>query len=83
MNQPGQSKPTERVMFVRENGKKYRKTAPVWAVQMTEPFEVETLEGTMRAEAGDYLCEGPKGERWPIKKEIFESTYELDEDVWP
>jgi len=46
---------------------------------MSEPFEVETLEGTMRGGKGDYLCEGPAGEQWPIKKDIFEATYELEQ----
>ncbi len=57
--------------------KEYRKTATVMAKQMDEDFEVETLEGTMKGKAGDYLCRGPAGEEWPIKKEIFESTYVL------
>jgi len=55
--------------------KKYRKTALVEAVQMTEDFTVETLEGVMQGKAGDYLCRGVAGEYWPIKKEIFEQTY--------
>ena len=55
--------------------KEYLKTATVKAKQMSEPFEVETLEGTMRGNAGDYLCIGVEGEQWPIKKQIFEATY--------
>lgn len=55
--------------------KEYRKTATVHAMRMDRPFAVETLEGTMHGEAGDYLCEGPAGERWPIKRAIFEATY--------
>lgn len=31
------------------------------------------------AEAGDYLYEGPNGDRWPVKKQIFESAYEAIE----
>jgi hypothetical protein len=60
--------------------REYTKTAPTWAVQMTEDFEVETLEGVMQASAGDYLCRGPKGEYWPVQREIFESTYQLVEE---
>ena len=59
----------------------YRKTALVKAMQMGEEFEVETLEGTMRGAAGDYLCEGIAGERWPIKQEIFQATYEFVKHV--
>jgi hypothetical protein len=56
--------------------REYRKTAPAYAVQVTEPFEVKTEEGTMRGNAGDYLCVGPAGEAWPVKQSIFEATYE-------
>lgn len=56
--------------------KRYKKTALVKAKQMSESFEIKTLEGTMKGEAGDYLCEGPAGEQWPVKRIIFESTYE-------
>lgn len=56
--------------------REYRKTATVMARQMAEAFTVETLEGTMTGQPGDYLCRGPAGEEWPIKREIFEATYE-------
>jgi hypothetical protein len=59
----------------RSTGLEYRKTATVWAVQMPEAFEVQTQEGVMQGRAGDFLCQGPAGERWPIKREIFEATY--------
>jgi len=55
--------------------KTYKKIATVRAVRMNEPFAVQTLEGLMKGQKGDYLCEGIDGERWPIKKEIFERTY--------
>ena len=61
--------------FIEGEFKEYRKIATVYAKQMDESFEVETLEGTMKGKAGDYLCVGAEGERWPIKKEIFEKTY--------
>ena len=38
--------------------------------------EVRTLEGTMRAEVGDWLIRGVKGEVYPCKNDIFEATYE-------
>lgn len=37
---------------------------------------IKTLEGTMRAEAGDYIIRGIKGEIYPCKPDIFEATYE-------
>lgn len=38
--------------------------------------EIETLEGTMRAEAGDWIIRGVKGEFYPCKPDVFEQTYE-------
>lgn len=57
--------------------KEYRKTATVLAVKMDVEFTVNTIEGVMKGNAGDYLCEGVEKERWPIKKEIFEKSYVL------
>lgn len=53
-----------------------RKPTEQFAVQVNEPFTVDTLEGKMRGEAGDYLVIGTKGEQYPVKREIFESLYE-------
>lgn len=39
--------------------------------------EIFTLEGTMRANVGDYIIRGVKGEFYPCKPDIFEATYEL------
>lgn len=58
------------------HAREYRKTATVWAVQAEIPFKVSTLEGVMVGDAGDYLCQGPAGEKWPVKRAIFEATYE-------
>ena len=59
--------------------KEYRKIATVKARQMDSSFKVPTLEGTMTGNPGDYLCMGVDDELWPVKKEIFEKTYELVE----
>ena len=37
---------------------------------------INTLEGTMRAEKGDWIIKGVKGEFYPCKPDIFEATYE-------
>ena len=39
-------------------------------------FWVETLEGVLRASAGDWIVTGVAGERYPVKPDIFEATYE-------
>jgi len=38
--------------------------------------EIKTLEGTMRADAKDFIIKGINGEIYPCKPEIFEKTYE-------
>ena len=37
---------------------------------------IETLEGVMRAEVGDVIIQGVKGEIYPCKNDIFAATYE-------
>ena len=38
--------------------------------------DIHTLEGTMRANKGDYVIRGVKGEIYPIQPDIFAETYE-------
>jgi hypothetical protein len=37
---------------------------------------IATLEGEMRADPGDWIIKGVKGEFYPCKPDIFEATYE-------
>lgn len=37
--------------------------------------EIKTLEGSMRADEGDWIIRGVKGELYPCKPDIFEATY--------
>lgn len=37
---------------------------------------IVTLEGEMRADKGDYIIKGVKGEFYPCKPDIFKATYE-------
>ena len=37
---------------------------------------IPTLEGRMKASDGDWIIKGIKGEFYPCKPDIFESTYE-------
>ncbi len=59
--------------------REYRKTATVFARQVTEPEEVrvDTLEGPAVAKTGDYICTAntERGEQWVIERSVFESTY--------
>ncbi|MCK9370858.1 hypothetical protein M0R04_13190 [Candidatus Dojkabacteria bacterium] len=37
---------------------------------------INTLEGKMTAQKGDWIIKGVKGEFYPCKPDIFEATYE-------
>ncbi len=39
-------------------------------------MNIPTLEGVMRANIGDWVIRGVKGEFYPCKPDIFEATYE-------
>lgn len=50
--------------------------------------EIHTLEGVMTARIGDWVIKGVKGELYPCKDDIFQATYEKDEEKelpseWP
>ncbi len=38
--------------------------------------EIDTLEGVMRGNVGDWIIKGVAGEFYPCKPDIFEATYE-------
>ena len=42
----------------------------------TDELIIKTLEGDMRADIGDYVIKGVKGEFYPCKPDIFEMSYE-------
>ena len=64
--------------------KKYRKKPViVEAYQTDEEIIIHTLEGDMRANPGDYIITGIRGEEYPCKKEIFEASYELVDEEKP
>jgi hypothetical protein len=41
---------------------------------------IPTLEGTMRAQVGDWIVKGVAGEFYPVAPSIFEASYEEGED---
>ena len=47
-------------------------TRKVWSAN----FYIETLEGRMSVDVGDWIITGVKGEHYPCKPDIFEMTYE-------
>lgn len=42
-----------------------------------DKLDIDTLEGTIQASAGDYIIKGVSGEFYPCKPDIFEKTYEI------
>ena len=56
---------------------KYRKKPVVVEAYRTDiKVQIETLEGVMTANPGDWIITGVKGEKYPCKNDIFEMTYE-------
>lgn len=51
-------------------------SVPNIQMEKDNSLSIWTLEGTMRADIGDYLICGVKGEFYPCKPNIFEATYE-------
>ena len=45
------------------------------AYQTDEEMEIETLEGVMKANKGDWIIRGVKGELYPCKPDVFDMTY--------
>jgi len=44
-----------------------------------EHIQIDTLEGTMRADVGDYIIQGVEREFYPCKPDIFDKSYEMVE----
>lgn len=44
--------------------------------KMLVSIAIDTLEGTMIVDYGDYIIKGVKGEFYPCKSDIFLATYE-------
>ena len=56
---------------------KFRKLPVVIeALKLTRPMRVDSLEGSMRGNPGDWLIVGVKGEQYFCKDDIFRLAYE-------
>ena len=53
-----------------------KKPVVIEAYQTDKEIYIETLEGTMKANVGDWIIKGVKGEIYPCKSDVFEMTYE-------
>ncbi|MDW4083640.1 hypothetical protein QI275_01490 [Staphylococcus saprophyticus] len=54
-----------------------KKPVIVNAEKAKETVFIDTLEGRMKAEKGDWIITGVNGEKYPVKPDIFEKTYEV------
>lgn len=43
------------------------------------PYQIESLEGWLNLNVGDWIATGVEGEHWPVHDEIFKKTYK---PVW-
>lgn len=57
------------------NAQKFLESAD-WYSDYDNGIAINTLEGTMRANPGDWIIKGVKGEIYPCKPDIFAATYE-------
>ncbi len=53
-----------------------KKPVIIEAYQTQEEMDIQTLEGIMHANIGDWVITGIKGEQYPCKPDVFEKTYE-------
>lgn len=62
------------------------KTKCLWAKEIDSEQTIETLEGSVSASVGDYLCRGDANEVWPQKASSlftkYEATTETDSEGW-
>ncbi len=72
------------------DGRGFQTVAPAWVLNYTyegrqvrltqdNKLRIPTLEGEMFARQGDWIIKGVKGELYPCKPDIFETTYEAVE----
>ena len=64
-----------------ERYEKFRKIPVVIEAYQTDvEMEIETLEGKIKADKGDWIIKGVKGELYPCKPDVFEMTFEKVEE---
>lgn len=57
-----------------------KKPVVVNAYRTDTELDIQTLEGVMHAEPGDWIITGVDGEQYPCKPSIFQKTYEILEE---
>jgi len=57
-----------------------KKPVVIDAIRTNRRKVIHTLEGDLIAEPGDWIITGIQGEKYPVKPDIFEATYEPCEE---
>lgn len=70
------------VTWLEDNGVDFLAVAVYGAEDCLSGIDLPTMEGTMRADIGDWIIKGVQGEFYPCKPDIFDATYEevFDDD---
>lgn len=55
---------------------RYEKTATVQVQFAEQDGEIDTLEGRVPYVTGDAILTGVMGEKWPVKRRVFDTLYE-------
>jgi hypothetical protein len=68
------------------NDENTREVPPIWLIHAVSAgsvrfvsaggCEINTREGVMRGDVGDWVIQGVKGELYPCKPDIFAATYD-------
>jgi hypothetical protein len=58
------------------DGTHWRRTGIVEARKAHAGEVIDTLEGPLTAQSGDWIVRGSAGEQWPVRPEIFRQQYE-------
>lgn len=53
-----------------------KKPIVIEAFQTDKELIIQTLEGPIKASVGDWIITGIRGEQYPCKPDVFESTYQ-------
>lgn len=63
------------------SGDRWRRIGIFRAWQVGETQILRTLEGRATADPGDWIVEGHRGERWPVRDSQFQHSYALCQDL--
>lgn len=59
-----------------------KKPIIIEAYQTDKEIIIQTLEGPLKADIGDWIITGIRGEKYPCKPDVFVKTYEpVDDDI--